>query len=226
MDTSNNRRTAAAGVIVAVEMFAVFESWGRPEVIFGGLPFKACRYTRRGRDIYVIRSGPGQENAARAAELAVSFFNVGELWNVGVAGGLTPGMRVGDVCIVADVVRWDSRGAGCILQTEMSPIRLSPIDDVIETAVHSAPELKRVRLASGDSVVAERRQRLDIAAGTGADIVDMEGCGLAEAAAQAGVPCRMIKCVSDDIMTEEKNLTAAFSETARAAFRAMDAMLE
>ncbi|ROZ93795.1 nucleosidase [Gordonia sp. OPL2] len=50
-------------------------------------------------------------------------------------------------------------------------------------------------LASGDTFVADPIRRAGLA--QIADLVDMEGCALAHVSAEFGVPCRMVKVVSD-----------------------------
>ena len=92
------------GLVVAVEMFAVFEGWGQPDEIYEGLRFKLCRYDRYGMRIFVVRSGPGQENAEAAARMLVDDFGVAELWNFGVVGGLTADAHVGDVFVISEVM--------------------------------------------------------------------------------------------------------------------------
>lgn len=51
-------------------------------------------------------------------------------------------------------------------------------------------------LATGDTFVADEDARARLA--RRADLVDMEGYAVAWAAARAGVPCRMVKRVSDE----------------------------
>ena len=94
-----------AGLIVAVEMFAVFEGWGQPDEIYEGRYFKLCRYDRYDMQIFVARSGPGQKNAGDAARMLIDDIGVAELWNFGVAGGLTEAAHVGDVFVVSEVIR-------------------------------------------------------------------------------------------------------------------------
>ncbi|MFW0787226.1 nucleosidase [Gordonia sp. CPCC 206044] len=50
-------------------------------------------------------------------------------------------------------------------------------------------------LASGDTFVADPVRRAALAAD--ADLVDMEGCAIAHVCAEFGVPCRLVKVVSD-----------------------------
>ncbi|MFT4045013.1 MAG: nucleosidase, partial [Gordonia sp. (in: high G+C Gram-positive bacteria)] len=57
------------------------------------------------------------------------------------------------------------------------------------------PEGDGTVLASGDTFVADPQRRAELA--VGADLVDMEGCAIAHVAAVFGVPCRLVKVVSD-----------------------------
>ncbi|GAC66519.1 nucleosidase [Gordonia soli] len=50
-------------------------------------------------------------------------------------------------------------------------------------------------LASGDTFVADPIRRDELA--RRADLVDMEGCAIAHVSAEFGVPCRLVKVVSD-----------------------------
>lgn len=242
------KNTVNTGLVVAVEMFSVFEGWGQPDEIYDGLRFKLCRYDRYGRRIFVVRSGPGQENAEAAARMLIDEFGVGDIWNFGVAGGLTPWARVGDIFVVDEVVRWDGCGSGadgaergrldgCGARPEVVRVDVSAGAAGVAAAGREVPgrgplgadmsalQVRRARLASGDSVVSARGARVRLAAVTGADIVDMEAAGIAAAAAAGGDSCFMIKCVSDGLDTDEEMLTADFRETARAAFAAFDGIL-
>ena len=220
-----------AGLIVAVEMFAVFEGWGQPDEIYEGRYFKLCRYDRYDMQIFVARSGPGQKNAEDAARMLIDDIGVAELWNFGVAGGLTEAAHVGDVFVVSEVIRWDGvcssgvfeadgaeRGRRCGCGARPEAFRVD--------APAGAADVRQGVLASGDSVVSARGARLMLADITGADIVDMEGAGIAAAAASGSYPCFMVKCVSDGIDTDEAMLTADFRRTARRAFDAFDMILK
>lgn len=200
------KRTA---FIVAVEMFAVFQTWGPPERTFDGLPFKACLYERYGRNIYVIRSGPGQTAAAAAVQMAVSEFRVSEIWNFGVAGGLVPELSVGDVCVADKIIHWDS-----------------DVDTDIIHADIPADTIKTATAASGDRVVAAKSQRMELAERTGASLVEMEAAGIALTAKRNGLPCYFIKGISDGLETPENELTASFKEAALKTFTAADMMLK
>ena len=222
------------GLIVAVEMFAVFEGWGRPDKIYEGLPFKLCHYDRYGRRVFVVRSGPGTVNAEAAARMLADKFDACELWNFGVVGGLTEEARVGDIFVVDEVVRWDGDGAergrislrDCGSRLEVIRVDVAAGAAVVEDGSLGARAGRRARLASGNSVVSARRARERLAAITGADIVDMEAAGIADTAAAGGYSCFMIKCVSDDLDTDKTKLTSNFRQTARKAFDAFDVIFK
>lgn len=230
-----------AALIVAVEMKAVFSLWGKPEKVYENLPFKACSYCRNGRQIFVIRSGPGQLAAAAAAQMAVSLFGAAELWNFGVAGGLVPAMQTGDVCVVSGVIHYDTDvDRGLIPVAETLPekeIRLLQINDESELWTEEgtdarAPEtggLIRIHTgitaASGDRVVARPDRRIELAQRTGAQVVEMEGAAVALTAARNGVPCYMVKGISDDLDTPDDELTAVFVRASERTLRVMDALM-
>ena len=51
----------------------------------------------RGEDALVVVAGIGKGNAAAAAQMAIQLTGAKEIINIGVAGGLKPSMKVGDL---------------------------------------------------------------------------------------------------------------------------------
>lgn len=68
-------------------------------------------------------------------------------------------------------------------------------------------------LASGDTFVADRERRAELAAR--ADLVDMEGCAIAHVAAEFGVRCRLVKVVTDAANEEAMNWPSLVDDAAR-----------
>ena len=60
---------------------------------------------------------------------------------------------------------------------------------------------------------------------TGAQVVEMEGAAVALTAARNGVPCYMVKGISDDLDTPDDELTAAFVRASERTLRVMDALM-
>lgn len=164
--------------------------------------------------------------------MAADEFGVTEIWNFGVVGSLNHELNIGDICAVQETVCWDVPGkqdvfyqADTSLCEDASFECISLLDDKYEATPdggHALLKLFKVRCASGDSVVAERTERIAVAGLTGAHIVDMEAAGIAQAAEERNLFLGMIKCISDDLDTDVSRLTDAFRPTALRAFDAFD----
>ncbi|MEV6369355.1 nucleosidase [Micromonospora musae] len=136
-----------------------------------------------GTDLPVLVTGMGKVNAsvALAATLAGGV-RPSLVVNLGTAGALRPG--------------WDGlHEIGSVFQHDLDTELLRNL-----TGHVCGPPLtlgvQPAVLATGDTFVADDATRARLA--QRADLVDMEGYAIASAAAQAGVPCRLIKRVSDE----------------------------
>jgi adenosylhomocysteine nucleosidase len=130
----------------------------------------------------VVRTGLGKTAAAVATAQALAARPLEGLTvvNLGSAGGLRPG--------VEGVVE-----PGVVLNHDINAeaVRAIGEDPQERLVVGDGP----VVLASGDVFVADPVRRAALAAL--ADVVDMEGYGVAYACRAAGVPVRLVKHVSD-----------------------------
>ena len=146
-------------------------------------------FLRDGDRLYV--SGVGKVNAAAAAQKAVDA-GAEEILNCGVAGGLDPKMEVGDACEISQAVEYDfdlTLINGTRLGTHNE--RTTPFFDCRTTGKFPA----RI-LATGDRFTNDERDVTD-PLGLGATVKDMEGAAIAHVCELNGVPCRMLKCISD-----------------------------
>ena len=146
-------------------------------------------FLRDGDRLYV--SGVGKVNAAAAAQKAVDA-GAEEILNCGVAGGLDPKMEVGDACEISQAVEYDfdlTLINGTRLGTHNE--RKTPFFDCRTTGRFPA----RI-LATGDRFTNDERDVTD-PLGLGATVKDMEGAAIAHVCELNGVPCRMLKCISD-----------------------------
>ena len=128
----------------------------------------------------VLVTGAGKVNAATAVARALALGTPAEVVNLGTAGGLVDG--VSGTHVVGKVVQHDLDDAALIALTGRS---FSP-----ELSLGEGPTL-----ATGDVFVADSTVRATLA--QRAQLVDMEGYGVAHAAGYAGVPVRLVKHVSD-----------------------------
>ncbi|MEH1029230.1 nucleosidase [Micromonospora profundi] len=134
-------------------------------------------------DLPVLLTGIGKVNAASAVATVLA---VGPrpslLLNLGTAGALRPGLA--GIHEIATVLQHDLDTT--LLLALTGETYGAPLALATEGAV----------LATGDTFVADDAARDRLA--QRADLVDMEGYAVAWAAAQAGVPCRLVKQVSDE----------------------------
>ena len=146
-------------------------------------------FLKEGDLLYV--SGIGKVNAAAAAQKAIDA-GADEVLNCGVAGGLDPAMEVGDVYEVSQAVEYDFDLTilnGTKLGTHNE--RTTPYFDCRTTGKFPA----RI-LATGDRFTNDEKD-VENPLELGATLKDMEGAAIAHVCERNGVPCRMLKCLSD-----------------------------
>ena len=146
---------------------------------------------RPGERLYVC--GVGKANAAAATQRAICE-GADEVWNAGVAGGLAPGMAVGDAYVIDRAAEYDFdlsqvNGTAVGVHNERATPHFACAADV-------APGLPRATLATGDRFT-DGDGDLPTLAALGATVRDMEGAAVAHVCETNGVPCRIVKCLSD-----------------------------
>lgn len=173
-------------------------------------------------DDRLLVCGVGKVNAAAATQRAIDE-GATEIWNVGVAGGLDPSMEVGASYVIDRAVEYDFdlaqvNGTRIGVHNE----RTTPY---FACAADFAPGLPRATLATGDRFGDDAADFATLD-GLEATVRDMEGAAVAHVCETNGVPCRIVKCLSDvrgkGAMTRQyrENLAkalAALSETLKGA---------
>ena len=154
--------------------------------------------------VVLAETGIGKVNAAVGAAALLDAFRPDCLVSTGVAGGLDPSLRVGDVVAAAEVVYHD---VDCGPGNEYGQVQGMPprfrCDGrllALAAAAGAAGGARIVRglLASGDTFVAERGQQDAIRARfPDALAVDMESGALAQVCHVAGVPFLSLRILSD-----------------------------
>jgi len=130
----------------------------------------------------VVLTGIGKVAAAVAVSRAIAERQPSSVLNVGTAGALRDGLegvhRVGRV--IEHDLDHDALGA-LIGEQLVGEVVLDPDHPIV--------------LATGDAFVADAHVRAGLA--VRAHLVDMEGYAIARACEAAGVPCELVKVVSD-----------------------------
>ncbi|ASR04313.1 nucleosidase [Gordonia rubripertincta] len=144
-----------------------------------------ARHLPSGSRLLVTGIGKVRATMALSRELAIGA-PVRQIINIGTAGALRDGV-VGpgrDLFIPSAVLEHD------ISSAELRAMGYDMTDR------WDLPDGDGTVLASGDTFVADPVRRAELA--RYADLVDMEGCAVAHVSAQFGIPCRLVKAVTDN----------------------------
>ena len=175
---------------------------GREDLTYPGVTLHRGRLD--GVPVLVTKGGIGKVNAAMTATyLLVN--GASRVIFTGVAGGVHPELRVGDIVVSTDCVQHD---------VDVTPLGYEPGTVPDESPSWTAdPELRRVameaaqevenirvvegRVASGDQFIASQEGVLRLWKNFGAACAEMEGAAVAQVCAKSGVPFVVIRSVSD-----------------------------
>jgi adenosylhomocysteine nucleosidase len=192
------------------------------EVTVNGYVFRVG--TLNGRQVVVGRSGAGKVNAAIVVTLLIGKFNPSAVFFSGTAGAIDPALHLGDVVIGATVAQHDAglqaadglrrRGLRNVLTGDLDPLLVPAPESLLATARSAAQGLRLppIRTAdgedrsprivdgvivTGDVFLADVRLRTELRNTLGATAVEMEGAAVVQACRQFGVPCLVIRSVTD-----------------------------
>jgi adenosylhomocysteine nucleosidase len=156
----------------------------RPVLIVTGLVQEARIAAGPGMTVICSSSDPQQ---LRALLTVFDPTTIRGVISFGVAGGLDPTLKSGDVVVATEVLAGDDRWlAGLALN-----------DDLIASVGLGRRRIVRGRLAGAEQVVAARHVKAALHSETGAAAVDMESHIAADYAAKAGLPFAALRVVSD-----------------------------
>ena len=152
-------------------------------------------------EIYCVRSGVGEIYAAAAAQLLICEYNVGIIINFGVCGALSESVKTGTVYAVKGVAHYDFDLTPFGLEKGQYPDYPSAIVEtdrsLLDKLAESADGIREVICASADKFVEDEKIKTELREKYGAEICEMESAGVLMTAKNAGVPCLIIKAVSD-----------------------------
>ena len=151
-----------------------------------------------GKKFSLILCGVGKANAAIGAAAGMSAYNPSCLLNFGVAGGLNETTRLCEVYSVAKAVQFDFD------LTQLNGGKIGTLDEYSENYLSLSPlpaaiaQLYPARaLGTADRFNDSAADYALLTKELGADIRDMEGAAIVQAAKSAGVPVYSFKAISD-----------------------------
>ena len=172
---------AGAAAIVDIDRNSIDP---RPVLIVTGLVQEARIAAGPGMIVICSSSDPQQLRALLATLDSSTFRGV---ISFGVAGGLDPSLKSGDVVVATEVLSGDTRFlAGLALNEEM-----------IASAALKRRRVVRGGLAGVEQVIAATASKAALHSETGAAAVDMESHIAAAYAAEAGLPFAALRVISD-----------------------------
>lgn len=194
----------AAPVIAAMTDTSEKKISGK-RVIYGAL----C-----GETVAVVVCGVGKVNAACGAQIAVTGLNADAVINIGVAGGLNDGLKIGELYGISAAVQYDFD------LTQLNGTEIGTLDELTENYIPLSygGRYPAKRLATGDRFNDSKDDYKLLTGVLDADIRDMEGGAIAQTCLHAQVKCRAYKVISDlagsGSTTEQylKNLDVCFKK--------------
>ncbi len=190
---------------MAVEVEGLMaELTGRQEIKIGMDVFvSGCLY---GKEAVLAVCGPGKVNAALCAQSMILHFHPEWVLNLGVAGAGENGVSIGDMVIATAAVQHDMDTSpigdpvGMVSKINLVEI---PCDAALRrrlVAAASTVEGMRVHegvIATGDQFIHDGAVRSRIHGLFHAKAVEMEGGAVAQACYMHGVPCGVLRSISD-----------------------------
>ncbi len=158
-----------------------------------------------GQEAVLAVCGPGKVNAALCAQSMILHYHPAWVLNLGVAGAGAEGVGIGDMVIATAAVQHDMDTSpigdpvGMVSKINLVEI---PCDAALRERLRRAAEGVGVRvhegiIATGDQFINRGDVRQRIHERFGAKAVEMEGGAVAQACYMHGVPCGVLRSISD-----------------------------
>ena len=173
----------------------------------------------------LVESGIGKVNAARTTQILIDNLKVDYIFNVGVAGGISDKLKIGDVVVGTNLVQHDfdltgfnhEKGyiprIGKFIKSDEYLIRLAQNTFSNLTKNHKYNYFLGT-IASGDIFCTERKMAEKIHLKFEALCVEMEGASIAQVCFLSNIPFLILRSISDtpnddNVVTYEKFLKEA-----------------
>ena len=191
------------GLLIAIEReLAAFLQSGEERTEETAAGRTVYRTRMEGHDVYAVKSGCGEIDAAAATMLLIVKYGCEVILNFGVTGALEEDLRVEDLFVAEKAWHYDfdvTPFSECVKvgQYEEYADEFIPLDaGLVKLVAEKIPGIRRITVASGDKFVEDRAEKLRLRA-AGCGICEMELAGIARTCERSGVRCMSIKCISD-----------------------------
>ena len=218
------------GILVAVEFDAFYNIYKDPIERYKHGSFEVLKYHIHGKDVFVCPSSAGQIRASIAMTLLLDIYKCDTIINYGLVGALSD-HKVGELTVVESVshYEWDTSDVEDVKKGQygiFDDVAMKTTESLVDLAIKIDPNLKKVKLASGDKFVAGFEAKSKLAKDWDCDIVDMEGAAIALACHLYGADFLMIKAVSDALTEGGVEFYENFERASKFAVGIIDDIIE
>ena len=166
---------------------------------YGGVEYH--QGTLAGKQVVVCCAGMGKANAAATTQVLILRYGAQRIIFSGIAGNMSSQIGIGDVVIGKTVVYHDAQ----LDMIAQNPPFLTEYtgDPALVAAAEAACQAAGVKaltgkIATGDLFVGDSATKAAIQAKCAPDCVEMEGAAVSQIAAKNGVPCVILRAMSDN----------------------------
>ena len=189
----------------------------------GGRTF-FCKQEER-HELAVVECGLGKVNAALVSTLLIQEFDCELLIFSGVAGGIDPEMKIGDVVVGESLIQYDYgalndgqlqvyRAGSIPMGHPANSVELTLDPEIKKIIMAALPGVRMGTILTGDVFLQCGETRKALFEKFGAQAIEMEGGAVAQVAEQFGIPAIVVRCLSDLAGANGQKLANGFLNTA------------
>jgi len=184
------------------------------------------RGTLHGKQVIVCCAGMGKANAASTTQVLITKYGAEKIIFSGIAGNMTSRIGIGDVVVGQTVVYHDAQ-LDMLAQSAPYLEEYAGDPGLVAAALDACAALgvKAIagKIATGDLFVGDSETKRQIEEKCHPDCVEMEGAAVSQTAGRNGVPCVILRAMSDnadedghEVLVVKKFSIAAYVKTATA----------
>lgn len=181
----------------------------RKEETIYGLVFYSGKLEEK--SVVLVKAGIGKVNASRCTQILIDHYNPRYIINTGIAGGVAPSLKVGDVVVANGLLQHDfdvtafghAKGYLCTGENDKEPTVFKS-DEFLLNAIFKSAETVVGRnnvhiglIATGDQFISSLEKKKELRNEFGVSAAEMEGGAIAQTASMSGVPFAVIRAISD-----------------------------
>lgn len=169
------------------------------EELYAGVAYH--KGTLHGKQLVVCCAGMGKANAAATTQVLITKYGAERIIFSGIAGNMTPKIGIGDV-VVGETVLYHDAQLDMICQSApfLKEYHGDPV--LVSTALTACEDcgVKAIagKIATGDLFVGDTATKQAIEEKCHPDCVEMEGAAVSQIAGRNGVPCVILRAMSDN----------------------------